>query len=88
MVVPVVPADEGEIEMLTCEKVLESFWEYFDGEMGKDALSDIKKHLDLCRPCFTRVEFEQRLRDHLRDRTRHACPEKVKKRIQDIIELY
>ena len=88
MVVSPVPADEGEVTMFSCEKVLEGIWDYLDKELCGDSLAGIKKHLELCRTCYSRLEFERLLRDHLRNRTNHCCPERLKKRIQDIVELY
>ena len=74
--------------MLSCEKVIEGLWEYLDREMDSNGTVIIERHLELCRRCFSRIEFERLLREHLKTRTDHLCPEKLKKRIQGLIELY
>jgi mycothiol system anti-sigma-R factor len=74
--------------MMTCEKVLEGLWEYLDRELDKDGQLDVQKHLDLCRSCFSRMEFEKLLREQMRLKTNHICPDKLRKKIHDIIELY
>ena len=74
--------------MSECDKILERVWDYLDRETNADGLAEIKKHLDLCRPCFSRIEFQKILREKMRSHTHHVCPEKLKQRIKSIIELY
>lgn len=74
--------------MQSCEKVIQSVWDYLDREIAAEGVAELQKHLDLCRSCFTRFEFERMLREAMRAKTNHACPEKLKIRIRQIIELY
>jgi anti-sigma factor (TIGR02949 family) len=74
--------------MLSCEKVVQSIWEYLDHELSAENLAELQKHIELCRACFTRVEFEISLRSNIRSKTEHTCPEQLKLRIRQIIELY
>ncbi len=74
--------------MTSCDKIIQSLWEFLDNELDGPQIVEFKKHLDLCRSCFTRAEFEQHLRSHCKKKTEHVCPEKLKLRIQQIIELY
>lgn len=74
--------------MLTCEKVVQSMWEFLDRELTPEGLAELQKHIDLCRACYTRVEFEITLRENIRSKTDHPCPEKLKAKIRQIIELY
>lgn len=74
--------------MLSCEKVLEIVYEYLDGAVDKNGVANLKEHLDLCRSCFGRVEFEKLLRDHIRQKTTAICPDRLKKRIQDLIDQF
>jgi mycothiol system anti-sigma-R factor len=71
-----------------CKGVLDNLFLYLDQEMeGKDAL-EIKAHIELCRSCFDRIEFEKVLRIHIREQTNHLCPDKLKAKIQKIIENF
>lgn len=88
MVVPAFPAVKGETIMHSCEKVLQGIWEYLDRDMAASDVAEIEKHLDLCRSCFSRIEFEQLLRSHMKNKTNHLCPEKLKKRIRDLIDQF
>ena len=74
--------------MISCEQVLQDIWAYLDKEICEDDLVHIKSHLDLCRSCFSRVEFEKLLREEMKKKTTHCCPEKVKARIQSILNQY
>lgn len=74
--------------MLDCQAVLDKLFDYIDAEMSDEARRQLKSHLDLCRNCFDRVEFEQLLRTQLRRKTNHTCPEHLKKRIEIILENF
>ena len=71
-----------------CDKILEAIWEYIDDEMDHTSMAEIKQHLDLCRSCYTRMEFEKKLRDHMKTNTEKTCPDRLRKKIQEIIDLY
>ncbi|MCG3206013.1 MAG: hypothetical protein KCHDKBKB_02739 [Elusimicrobia bacterium] len=74
--------------MKSCEQVLQDIWAYLDREICASDIENIQKHLDLCRSCFSRVEFEQLLRQAMKKKTNHCCPEKVKDRIKNILDQY
>lgn len=74
--------------MAGCDKVLQGLWEYLDKECTEENRQHIKQHLDLCRSCYDRMEFEQLLRDHMREKTNHCCPDSVKNKIQKLLDLY
>lgn len=74
--------------MLSCEQVLQDIWAYLDHEICEADLGHIKSHLDLCRSCFSRVEFEKLLRVEMKKKTEHCCPDKVKARIKSILDQY
>jgi mycothiol system anti-sigma-R factor len=74
--------------MASCEKVLQEIWDYLDQEITPESCAEVKKHLDLCRSCFSRLEFQRHLREKMRDKTNHICPEKLKQRIQKLVDLY
>lgn len=74
--------------MRSCEQVIQNIWDYLDREMCGEDMTEVQKHLDLCRGCFTRIEFEKILREKMRKTTHHCCPDKLKKRIKDLIDHY
>lgn len=74
--------------MSSCKDVLDKLWDYIDGECDKATVESMKKHLDLCRSCFSQIEFENLLRDQLRKKTNHCCPDKLKEKIKNLIKNY
>lgn len=74
--------------MHSCEQVIQSIWDYLDRETDKANLAEIQKHLDLCRGCFSRVEFEKILREKMQKATHHMCPDKLKQKIRDLVDRY
>ncbi|MCB4757714.1 MAG: zf-HC2 domain-containing protein [Elusimicrobia bacterium] len=73
---------------MDCQDVLDSLYEYLDDELKDLRSKEIREHLDLCRACFGLFKFERLLREKMRQKTYHMCPENLKKRIQDVIEEY
>lgn len=74
--------------MLSCEQVLQDIWAYLDRDIKPEDVAHIQKHLDLCRACFSRVEFEKELRISIRKKTDHCCPAKLKNRIKSILDQF
>lgn len=50
---------------LTCEQALQFLAIYLDGELGAGADRELEAHLARCRSCFSRAEFERRLKERL-----------------------
>ena len=48
-----------------CEQVLAVIFDYVDGELGATDREWVDAHLKRCRGCFSRAEFERRLKGHL-----------------------
>lgn len=74
--------------MIDCRKAAEQLFEYIDRELDEEKRREVENHIELCRACFNTAEFQQLLRTHLREATEHACPEKVRKRIEDLIKRF
>jgi mycothiol system anti-sigma-R factor len=47
---------------MNCEQVVERLWPFLDGELDLATADELKQHLDECRRCFSRAEFERRLK--------------------------
>ena len=74
--------------MLNCEKVLQEVWVYLDGEMNEGDLVHFREHVELCRACFTRIEFERTLRISIREKTNHCCPDRLKQRVKQFLDNF
>lgn len=51
--------------LMQCEEALRLLAVYLDGELEGTSQADLERHLDTCRSCYSRAEFERRLRAQL-----------------------
>ncbi len=54
-----------EAEIIGCEQALRLLAAYLDGELEAADQSDMERHLERCRACYSRAEFERRLAQHV-----------------------
>jgi predicted anti-sigma-YlaC factor YlaD len=47
---------------MTCDEALRLLAVYLDGELHGETHDDVEHHLDMCRACYSRAEFERRLK--------------------------
>jgi anti-sigma factor (TIGR02949 family) len=52
---------------IDCEEALRRLAEYLDRELGDLSRAEVERHLDTCRSCYSRAEFERGLRARLRE---------------------
>lgn len=72
--------------MLTCEQVLERILDFIDRELTADERRRLERHLQTCRSCFSRVEFERRLKTRLTDLAREDAPASMRERVTRLID--
>lgn len=70
---------------LNCEEVIEQLFAYLDHELDSETSGEIERHLDACRGCCSRVEFERRLRGRMAETGRTAAPAQLHRRIKALI---
>lgn len=70
---------------LSCEQVLRVIFAYVDGELSAPQSDDVTAHLERCRSCFSRAEFERRLKGHIADLANEPVSPEFEKRIRAII---
>lgn len=73
---------------MSCEQVLEHLLEYLDRELDARTSAEIDRHLEGCRGCFSRAEFERRLNTRLRDLESEPAPASLRARITDLLERF
>ncbi|MCP1676307.1 mycothiol system anti-sigma-R factor [Natronocella acetinitrilica] len=73
---------------LSCEEVVRQLLEYLDQELDAQSSADIEHHLKRCRDCFTRAEFEKKLRSRVTDAASERAPEQLQERIKRILENF
>jgi mycothiol system anti-sigma-R factor len=75
-------------DQISCEDVIGKLLEYLDRELDADAERDVEHHLETCRACFTRAEFERRLRSRVAEAGAAKAPDSLRRRIRSLIGRY
>jgi len=69
-----------------CLEAIETFYAYLDGEMkNPQSIADFERHMAHCRSCFTRAELEGLLSERLTKLAKHRAPDRLKKRLRDLM---
>jgi anti-sigma factor (TIGR02949 family) len=50
---------------IDCERALNQLFEFIDRELPDDRRAEMQHHLLTCKSCFSRFEFERRLKEKL-----------------------
>ena len=77
-----------QLSQLSCEEVIEQLFTYLDGEVDDERTAAIEQHLARCRDCFTRAEFERRLRERTTQAGSSKAPDRLRARIRKLIDSY
>jgi anti-sigma factor (TIGR02949 family) len=69
-----------------CEDALKRLLELIDGELSDTEQDDVERHLRTCRSCFSRMEFERRLKQRLAALPADDVPATLRGRVHDLIK--
>jgi mycothiol system anti-sigma-R factor len=74
---------------VNCKESLLKLYEFLDGDLAKISVSEIEVHLDNCRHCWDRFEFEKRLKELVKTSCcKTTCPDALRERIKELIEKF
>jgi len=73
---------------LSCEEVIGKLLEYLDRELDAAAQQEVERHLEACRGCFSRAEFERRLRVRVAETGDVKAPESLRERVRTLVARY
>lgn len=76
------------INRITCEEVIERLMEFLDRELDAATEDEIARHMEICRACFSRAEFERKLRRRVSETSDAKAPESLRRRIRTIVARY
>jgi mycothiol system anti-sigma-R factor len=74
---------------MNCLQVIEQLWQYLDHELDGESSNQLERHLQQCRECFSKAEFERQLRTLLR----RSCggeqaPSHLRERLSRLLRMY
>lgn len=67
---------------------MEQLFEFLDRELDGDQSDRINRHLERCRDCFSRAEFEKRLRARINEAAEVEAPGRLRRRLQRVIDEF
>jgi anti-sigma factor (TIGR02949 family) len=68
--------------------VLRHLVAYLDREIDAHTAAEIERHFEDCRGCFSRAEFERKLKTHVRAAGSRTAPERLRARIKALVEKF
>lgn len=75
-------------DKISCEDVIAELFHYLDREADQAMTEKIDHHLENCRECFSRAEFEKLLRRRVADAGEAEVPDEVQKRIIELMKRF
>ena len=73
---------------IECEEAIRMVLEYLDNELESHDHDALEAHIHKCRACYTRVEFEKRLKGMVSHKPEVKAPEALKSRIKKITDRF
>jgi anti-sigma factor (TIGR02949 family) len=71
-----------------CEEAISKLLDYIDRELDATAQVEVARHIEHCRGCFSRAEFERRLRERISEIGEVEAPEFLRQRVKSMLERY
>jgi len=76
----------SESTNMQCDDALRLLAQYLDRELSDGEHADMERHLRTCRSCFSRAEFERRLKGELAALTAADVPTALQDRIRVLLD--
>jgi anti-sigma factor (TIGR02949 family) len=76
----------SERDNIGCEEALKRLAEFIDCELSDSEQDNVEQHLRTCRSCYSRMEFESRLKQRLSALSGDDAPTKSRDRIRKLIK--
>jgi len=81
-------SDEEAIRDVSCEESIRLVLEYLDNELEHHDQKALEQHIHKCRSCYTRVEFERRLKNMVKAAPEDKAPEGLVHKIRKLSENF
>lgn len=73
---------------IDCEQALKQLFEYIDHELDEGEQAAMEHHLHTCKSCFSRLEFERRLKEKVGGLREAEASEGVSTRIKGLLKSF
>ncbi|KAB2911552.1 MAG: anti-sigma factor [Hyphomicrobiaceae bacterium] len=75
-------------DKIRCEEVIAHLLQYLDGEIDGEKRAEIDRHLEHCRGCYSRAEFERLLRRKVAALGDEPAPPALQRRLKALMEEF
>lgn len=75
-------------DITNCEEALKVLAEHLDRELDEHRDAQMHRHLESCRSCYSRAEFERQLKAQIRALGTDEVPDDFTSRIQDLLSTF
>jgi anti-sigma factor (TIGR02949 family) len=76
------------VREVDCDEVMRQLFDFLDDEVEEVAGHEIHHHIDECRSCFSRVEFERVLKERVRASKEEVLPDSLQGRITELMKSF
>lgn len=73
---------------LDCDQAIRMLFEYLDNELDDNDQQAMEAHLHDCRACFSRMEFDKRLKGMIKGKEIVSAPDALRGRIKKISDRF
>ena len=73
---------------LDCEQALRQILAYVDHELGEEERAAMHEHLHTCKSCFSRMEFERRLKEKVGALREETVSSAISERIKGLLKSF
>ena len=77
-----------EHDRIRCEEVIAHLLQYLDGEIDAAKRVQIDRHIQECRGCYSRAEFEKVLRAKIEQLGEVKAPATLQQRVRSLIDEF
>lgn len=74
--------------VIGCAEALKHLAAYLDDELGERRRGALERHLEACRSCFSRAEFERLLTARLRELGSEPVPAGLEARVRQLLDRF
>ena len=74
--------------IMSCEEAIRLIAGYIDHELDENEGSQLRQHIERCKSCYSRVEFEQKLKTQLSTLRSAAISEELSRRVRGVLHHY
>lgn len=78
----------NDSQIRSCEDALGLLAAYLDGELEGGIGGEVESHLEKCRSCYSRAEFERRLKQKVAESGQADVRPELRDRVGDLIRSF